>query len=92
MANGVSTKTNTAVYIGLLVLLTSTIGLSYVRMGTLNFVAAFAIAAAKTSLILVFFMQLKRGFKLAWIYAGVGAVWLLIATLLTFADYLTRGG
>ena len=78
------------VYAALLVLLAATIGAAYLPLGRLALPAAFAIAFAKTGLVMVYFMHLRTSPRLVWIYAGAGGVWLLIATVLTFADYLTR--
>ena len=49
------------------------------------------IAAAKTALVFLFFMQLWYQRGLIRIFAAAGFFWLAIIGVLTFCDYLTRG-
>src|SRR5436305_1086301 len=51
---------------------------------------ALAIAAAKASLVLLFFMHLWYSPRLVWLIAFGSLLWLAIMLALTFADYLTR--
>lgn len=51
---------------------------------------AFAIAAAKATLVLLFFMHLLYSPRLNWLVAFGSLVWLVIMLVLTFADYATR--
>jgi cytochrome c oxidase subunit 4 len=51
---------------------------------------ALAIAGAKATLVLMFFMHLWYGPRLTWLIAFGSLVWLAIMFGLTFADYLTR--
>ena len=52
---------------------------------------ALAIAAAKATLVLLFFMHLWHSPRLTWLVAFGSLLWLAIMLSLTFADYLTRG-
>jgi cytochrome c oxidase subunit IV len=51
---------------------------------------ALAIAAAKATLVLLFFMHLWYSPRLVWLIACGSLVWLAILLALTFADYLSR--
>jgi cytochrome c oxidase subunit 4 len=79
------------VYAALLVLLGLTIVLSFVGLGsTLALVVALGISAAKTGLIMWYFMHLKYRVSLVWLFAVAGMVWLLVLFGLTLSDYVTR--
>jgi cytochrome c oxidase subunit 4 len=52
---------------------------------------ALAIAAAKATLVLLFFMHLWYSPRLIWLIAFGSLLWLAIIMALVFADYLTRG-
>ena len=58
--------------------------------GWLHTPVALAIAAAKATLVLLFFMHLWYSPRLTWLVAFGSLVWLAIIFALTFADYLTR--
>jgi cytochrome c oxidase subunit 4 len=48
------------------------------------------IAVAKAALIVSFFMHLRYGQRLTWVFAGAGFFWLAIMLALTMGDYATR--
>ncbi len=78
------------VYVLLVVLMLMTVGASYVNMGGgLNNVVAMAIATTKAVLVVLFFMQVKMGTRLVWLWASIGFVW-LIFLFGTLGDYVTR--
>jgi len=76
----------------LMVLMGLTVVLSRVPMpGPLNTLIALAIAAAKATLVLLFFMHLKyESYVLSAVVFVAGLFWLLIFFGLTLTDYLTR--
>lgn len=78
-----------ATYASLVVLMILTIVISKIQLGPLNNVAAMAIALTKATLVVLFFMQVRYGTKLTWVWASLGFLWL---TLLfgILGDYLTR--
>lgn len=86
----VSTKVYLTVFVSLMVLLAVTVGLAYVDLGELNLAAAMIIAVAKAALIVTFFMHLRYGAKLTWVFAGAGFFWLAIMLVLAMTDYATR--
>src|SRR4051812_44905586 len=78
------------VYAMLVVLMLMTIGASYVHLGSgLNNLVAMAIATVKAVLVVLFFMQVKMGTRLTWVWAAIGFIW-LIFLFGTLGDYLTR--
>jgi len=90
MTNDITSQTYSAVFASLLGLLGLTVAAAHFDLGALNVVVALVIAAAKATLVLLYFMQLKRSNHLVQVYSWVGLAWLLIAFVLTMADYLTR--
>ena len=79
-----------AVFGALLLLLAATVGLAYVDLGPFNLLAAMSVAVVKAVLVILYFMHVRESERMVWVFAGAGALWLLIATVLTFSDYLTR--
>ena len=80
-----------AVWLALLLLLALTIGSAYIPLGAGNSVLNLAIAALKASLVLLFFMHLRRSSTLVRLTAASALLWLAFMFALTFADYLSRG-
>lgn len=62
-----------------------------IDLGVFNNVVMLGIAAAKASLVVLFFMHLRWSTRLTWVVAAAGIFWLLIMFTLTMQDYLTRG-
>ena len=62
-----------------------------IDLGVFNNVAMLAIACAKASLVVLFFMHVRWSSRLTWVVAVAGIFWLLIMFSLTMQDYLTRG-
>ena len=79
------------VYGALLVLTVVTVGVSLVDLGPLSTVVALAIAATKASLVILFFMHVRYGPRLIWIFASGGFFWLALLILLTMSDIVSRG-
>lgn len=79
------------VYAGLILLLILTAVGAYLPISsTTHVLLAFGISAAKTVLIVFFFMEIHYHKGITRIFAGAGLVWLALLFLLTFSDYLTR--
>jgi cytochrome c oxidase subunit 4 len=81
------------VWVILMVLMTLTVVLArYVPMpGPLNTLIALAIAAAKATLVLLFFMHLKyESYVISTVVFVAGLFWLLIFFGMTLIDYLSR--
>ena len=84
------------VFGALMVLLVITVGAAavdvqkFIPIPGLNIMIALAIAIVKTSLVVWYFMHVKAGTKLTWIWAALGFVWLLIMFGVTISDYIAR--
>ncbi len=60
-------------------------------LGVFNNVAMLAIACAKASLVVLFFMHVRWSSRLTWVVVASGIFWLLIMFTLTMTDYMSRG-
>lgn len=83
------------VFIALLALLFLTVALAFVptrheTARNLLTTIGFTIAGTKAVLIILWFMHVKAGTRLTWIFAASAFVWLLIMFALTMNDYMTR--
>ncbi|MEX0612766.1 MAG: cytochrome C oxidase subunit IV family protein [Pirellulales bacterium] len=74
----------------LFALMVLTVGAAQFDLGMWNTPIAMAIALAKATLIVLFFMHVRYGDPLLQVFAAGGFLWLIILLGLTFADYLTR--
>jgi cytochrome c oxidase subunit IV len=81
--------------IALIVLMAATVGLAYIPFpptpiwSVVNNVAMLAIACAKATLVVLYFMNVKYSTRLAQLYAILGFVWVFLL-LFTLADYWSR--
>jgi cytochrome c oxidase subunit 4 len=78
------------VWLALLVLLGLSVGSAYLPLGALNSPINLGIAAMKVSLIVVFFMHLRKSSALLRLAAVSSAFWLIFMFTLVFSDYLSR--
>ncbi len=68
-----------------------TVGVAYVHLGPVaNQIVAFAIAATKASIVILFFMHVKGSSSLIKLSAVGGFFWLLIFFIFIVSDVLTR--
>ncbi|MBK1882076.1 cytochrome C oxidase subunit IV family protein [Luteolibacter pohnpeiensis] len=80
-----------SVYIGLVLLLALSLGMAFMPLhGSLKLVVGLAVAAAKATLIVWFFMHVRYQSGLIRVFAAAGGFWLLLMFVLTAVDYLTR--
>jgi cytochrome c oxidase subunit 4 len=84
------TKGPLATWCALCALLTATCAIAFVPLGSGNLPISLLIAAAKASLVGLFFMRLRNDSPLNRLAACLGPVWILIMFLLLGADYFTR--
>lgn len=80
----------TRVFVALLVLLILTVAAAMFDFGPLNFAIAMLISVTKAVLVVLYFMGVRYGTRLIWLWAGLGFAWMLLL-FLTLGDYLTRG-
>jgi cytochrome c oxidase subunit IV len=87
------TSKRTYLLIGLILLaLTLTTYLvAYVDLGPWNTVVALTIAAAKASLIILFFMNARFSRGITRVAIGAGLLWLGLLIVGTLDDFVTRG-
>lgn len=87
----VSRKIYVAIFTTLIILTILTIIIAGIDLGPFNTIAALAIAAAKATLVALFFMHVRYSSRLTQIVVISGLFWLGIMFVLTMSDYLTRG-
>lgn len=80
-----------AIFGALMVLTAITVAVAFVDLGFLNIVVAMSIAVIKALLVVLYFMHLRYGHRLTWVFAGAGFFWLAILLSLTVSDYFSRG-
>ena len=91
MSSHPTAKTHVLNYVALMVLLVLTALASKAPLGAWKTPTSLLIAAVKTALVFLFFMQLWYQRGLIRVFAAAGFFWLAIIAVLTFSDYLTRG-
>ena len=79
------------VYLALLVLAAATTAVSFADLGVFSAPAALLIAAAKTVLVILYFMHVRFSTAITKLFAGVAFAFLFILIALTLSDVLTRG-
>jgi cytochrome c oxidase subunit 4 len=87
----VSIRTYVFTYLGLLALTLSTVLIGYIDLGWGSMFVAVLIAAAKATLIALFFMHVLVEKKIVWLVIAGALIWFLILVMLTMGDYITRG-
>jgi cytochrome c oxidase subunit 4 len=83
-------RTYVAVFVALLIGTLLTTLAASVDMGAMNTPVALAIAVAKASLVVIYFMGLRYNTPLTKVVAVAGLFWLMIMFGLSMSDYLTR--
>jgi cytochrome c oxidase subunit 4 len=79
------------IYFLLMALLIGTVAASGLDLGGGNVLIALAIAVAKALLVILFFMHVRHGLRLTWIFAAAAFLWLSLLLGLTMTDYTSRG-
>ena len=79
------------VFLALIIGTGLTVAAAEVDLGALNNVLMLAIACAKALLVILFFMHVRYGPRLIWIFASGGFFWLALLILLTMSDIVSRG-
>jgi len=86
----VPVKVFATVFGALLALTITTVAVSKVDLGEFNVIAALTIAVVKGSLVVWFFMDLRRSASLTKLFAGAGLFWLAIMLTFLLCDYGSR--
>jgi cytochrome c oxidase subunit 4 len=87
----VPVKTYAAVFGGLIALTITTVAVSKLELGEYNFICAMTIAVIKASLVVWFFMDVRRSSSMTKLFVGAGFFWLAILLIFVLSDYLSRG-
>jgi len=80
-----------AVFGALLALTITTVAVSKLDLGEYNFIAAMTIAVIKGTLVVMFFMDVRRASSMTKLFVGAGLFWLAILLVFLLSDYLSRG-
>jgi cytochrome c oxidase subunit IV len=67
-----------------------TVSAAFVDLGRFNIVVALAIATAKATLVVLFFMHAKYSPKRTQLVIVAGIFWLAILLFMTMSDYISR--
>jgi cytochrome c oxidase subunit 4 len=86
----VSPRIYVVIFIALLVGTALTVAASYVNLGIFNPIVALAIACAKATLVVLFFMHVKYSSKLTKLTVFCGLFTFLALIGMTMADYISR--
>jgi cytochrome c oxidase subunit 4 len=86
----VAQKTYILVFLALVALTVLTTGVAFIDLGPFNTVVALAIAFAKMSLVMLFFMGVKYSSGLIRTIVIAGFFWLALLIAFTMSDYHTR--
>lgn len=84
-------KVYAMVFLALMVFMAITVAVSFFDLGYFNLPIALTIAVIKTTLIIMFFMEVKYGSRLLWVFVCSSFIFLLIMFFMTMNDYWTRG-
>jgi cytochrome c oxidase subunit 4 len=85
-----SARTYVLIFVALLALTASTVWVANVELGPWHAAAALAIAAAKATLIVLFFMHGLESSRLVHLVVLGALLWLAIMISFTYWDYSTR--
>jgi cytochrome c oxidase subunit 4 len=87
----VSVKTYAAVFAALLALTITTVAVSKLELGEYNFVVAMTIAVIKGTLVVAFFMDVRRASSMTKLFVAAGFFWMAILLVFVLSDYFSRG-
>jgi len=87
----VSVKVYALAFCALLALTITTVAVSKLELGEFNFIAAMTVAVIKGTLVVMFFMDVRRATSMTKLFAGAGLFWLAILLVFLLSDYLSRG-
>ena len=84
-------KVYVGVFIALIALTVTTVGVSKIDLGEYNFVVAITIAVVKAMLVILFFMHVKQSSSMTKLFVAAGFFWMAILFVFTLSDYFSRG-
>lgn len=86
----VSRKIYFVIFGALMVMTGVTVWVATFDLGRWNAIVALSIAVVKATLVVLYFMHVRYGSKLTWVFICAGIIWLIILFAFTLSDYLTR--
>ena len=86
----VASKTQVVVFCMLVVLTLMNVGISFVQLGVWNSIIALAIGTLEALLVILYFMDLPRSSRVAWLAAMAGFAWLALLMGSVLSDVWTR--
>jgi cytochrome c oxidase subunit IV len=86
----VSWKVYVAVFLALVVLTATTVWVAGHDFGELNLIVALAVAVAKASLVVLYFMHDRYSPRLTGVVIAAAVAFLVILVFLTMTDYVSR--
>ncbi len=86
----VPTRVYLTVFAALMILLVITVIVAFQPLGIFNLPVAMGIAVVKGIIIVMYFMEVKYGSKLLWVFVSSSFLFLVIFLVLTMNDYATR--
>jgi cytochrome c oxidase subunit 4 len=84
-------KIYVGVFLALIALTITTVGVSKLELGAYNFVAAMTIAVIKGTLVVLFFMHVKQSSSMTKLFVVAGFFWMAILFVFVLSDYFSRG-
>src|SRR5438067_11998994 len=79
-----------AVFVALMILLALTVIAARLQLGPASLLIALVIAAIKAGLVILYFMHVRYGSRVTWLFVMAGFLWLSILFTFTFAEYIGR--
>ena len=89
--HGPSLRVYFTIFVALLAGTALTTAVAFVDLGALNQVVMLGIAITKATLVVLYFMHVRYGPRLVWVFAVSGVAWLALLIGYTLSDVLTRG-
>ncbi|HEY1986297.1 MAG TPA: cytochrome C oxidase subunit IV family protein [Terracidiphilus sp.] len=86
----VSPRIYLVIFFALLVGTALTVGASYLELGVFNPIIAIAIAVAKATLVVLFFMHVRYSSRLTMLTVGAGLFTFMALIGMTLSDYFSR--
>jgi cytochrome c oxidase subunit IV len=87
----VSIRVYVGIFLALIALTVTTVGVSKIDLGEYNFVAAMTIAVVKALLVVLFFMHVRQASAMTKLFVAAGFFWMAILFVFVLSDYLSRG-
>jgi cytochrome c oxidase subunit 4 len=86
-----SVRTYVLVFAALIALTATTVAVSKLELGEYNFICAMTIAVIKGTLVVMFFMHVKKSSSMTKLFVAAGLSWMVILVVFVLSDYLSRG-